>query len=875
MSRTLKIISILCIILLLGGMNPSVLANTEESDTTEAEVSELETTDVDSTDVKTTEADSAEEKPEEATIISHPIGANGIDDMKLVTSTDKLELFFNEANAEFAVKEKKNGMTWFSNPADRENDTLAAAENKGLLNAQLAINYFNPNGQTTLVDSYKDSVSKEQFEFEKIENGIKITYNFGNASKGLEQLPKKISKERFESLILDKIEDEKVRKDFAKRYKYIKEENVYERRDASFSKVILARAVKLLEEIGYTEEDLAEDKAEHGEEEGEEQNFPFFTVPLIIQLEGNSLRVNIDGSELDFNPQYPINEIQVLPFFGAANNSTEGYIFVPDGSGALIDLNNGKFDYQPFKAPIYGKDKAVLERWNNLVSETIKLPVFGMKQGDHAFFGIIEKGDAVASIEADVSGRVNSYNSIFSTYTLKESGEITLSGRDRSNTVFLIQKGEFKEDITILYSFLDGDEANYAGMAGYYQNYLIDKYQLEPLIEDDNTPFYLEITGSIWKRKTVLGIPYKSLVPLTTFSEAEKIVSELVDANINNLKVRYTGWFNEGVNHKIPSSVHIDRKIGGKKGFKEFSEFLEKKNIDFYPDVAFSNVYRNTIGFSPTRDASRFITRKVAEIYPMDLATFRQDQMNQNRTSHYLLSPKKLPSYIDGFTSDYEKLNINSLSLRDLGEQIHGDYREKNVINRQQAKEIAEEQISKLAKKFPDILAEGGNAVLFPYAKSILDAPLSSSGFNITDHSVPFYQMAIHGYIDYAGSPVNISDDQNVQKNILKALETGSNVYFSMFYKEPSIIKDSEFNHLYSAHYELWMEEAINMYNEVNEVLKDVRTKPITSHKELANGVYETTYGNDYSVIVNYNGQAAVIDGVTIEAESYKIRQGE
>ena len=93
-----------------------------------------------------------------------------------------------------------------------------------------------------------------------------------------------------------------------------------------------------------------------------------------------------------------------------------------------------------------------------------------------------------------------------------------------------------------------------------------------------------------------------------------------------------------------------------------FEEFLTENEIGFYPDVAFSSVYRNTIGFSPTRDASRFITRRIAEIYPDNLAT----NWRTNGQSHaiLLLSPAKLPSYVDKFITDYKALNMNGLSLR-------------------------------------------------------------------------------------------------------------------------------------------------------------------------------------------------------------------
>ena len=107
--------------------------------------------------------------------------------------------------------------------------------------------------------------------------------------------------------------------------------------------------------------------------------------------------------------------------------------------------------------------------------------------------------------------------------------------------------------------------------------------------------------------------------------------------------------------------------------------------------------------------------------------------------------------------------------------------------------------------------------------------------------------------------PINLAMDQDIKKQILKSLETGSNVYFNWFYGDGSMVKETEFNHLISSNYKLWLEEAIDMYDEVNAVLKQVREQDYFSSGISLTGVYETTYGDDYSVIVNYNGQAVML----------------
>ncbi|SDY95361.1 hypothetical protein SAMN05421736_104307 [Evansella caseinilytica] len=819
--------------------------------------------------------DEASEQASSETEIDIP-AAEPVDiaSMEKVAENEFLQLFVDRETTEVAVKETAGGHVWYSNPADRGEDTIATGENRGMLNSLVVVSYFNVVGQTTRMDSYKDSVMKEQVEIEAITDGIKIMYSFGDAAKGIEQIPRYISRERFETIILGNIEDEAVRQDIAKRFKYLEEEEIYERRDASFPKVILERTLQLFEEIGYTEEELAYDNAEHGDEPEEESGHPSFLVPLSIQLDGRNLLVTVDGKSLEFNEAYPLNTLQIMPFFGAANARTEGYIFVPDGSGALIELNNGKADYQAFSAPVYGKDRAISERADSLVSENIHLPVFGMKQGEHAFLAMIEEGDGIASIHADVAGRVNAYNSVFSAFTIKESGEITLSGGDRSSTVSIFQKGEYEHNISIRYGFLHGDDADYAGMATLYQDYLTQKHNMQPLEVNngDSLPFFLELTGSIWKRNTFLGIPYKQLEPLTTFEEAVEILEELAVAGIDNIKLRYTGWFNGGVDHKAPTTINVDKNIGGEQGLLELARFLADHDIDFYPDVAFMKVYRNSLSFRPSSDASRFITRKIAEVYPYNPASYRQDI--ENRTPYYILSPGKLPDYAEQFLDDYRKLNFQGLSLRDLGNELHSDFRETNVVDREEAKMIVSNQLEELAADIPDILAVGGNAMVLPYAKTILHAPLSSSEFNITDRSVPFYQMVVRGYLDYAGTPMNLRADQSASTLLLKSLETGASVYFQWFYQGAAAVKDTEFDYMYSSNYRLWLEDAAKIYAEVNEVLNPVRTEPITAHEQLAAGVYKTTYGSDYSVIVNYNDKAVVIDGIVIDAEGYTVRKG-
>jgi hypothetical protein len=205
-----------------------------------------------------------------------------------------------------------------------------------------------------------------------------------------------------------------------------------------------------------------------------------------------------------------------------------------------------------------------------------------------------------------------------------------------------------------------------------------------------------------------------------------------------------------------------------------------------------------------------------------------------------------------------------------MGEELNSDFNTKHVITREDSKRVVQEQLAKLADS-SKLMISGGNAYALPYVDSVVNVPLSNSGFNITDREVPFYEIALHGYIDYAGQALNMSDEQTMHHHVLKALETGSNLNFTWFYANSSSVKETEFDYLFSANYRNWIDEAKSAYKEVNAVLSKVRTQPIINHSMLEKGVYQTTYEDGTTVIVNYNDYAIKVKGDAVESMGYLI----
>lgn len=808
--------------------------------------------------------------------------------MELIAENQFLAMYFNPETTEVAIKDKSSGYIWYTNPPDREQDAIATGVNKGKLSSQISITYYTPTAQRQQMDNFNDSIVHNQFEVLKINNGVKITYTIGKVQKLL-LVPQAISAERFEQILdkvaeesdrsvlerryrlisLEEINDPGEKQDLLNKYPMLEEHDIYELRP-NLNDLVMQQLDEIFRATGYTIEDLNRDHVENNVPP-KEANKDVFIVPLEYKLDGKNLVVSIDTKEVIYDPSYPLTQIRVLEFFGAGNKEENGYMLVPDGSGALINMNNGKSASRPYIGYLYGQDRAIKQEEIFERSEQVYLPVFGIKKGSNALFGIIEEGSAFASIIADVSGRINSYNTVCVEFTTLANDTIDLTAMAGNNVVMAYQPRMYEGTFKIRYSFLSGDDADYVGMAKNYREYLLEHGQLKKIKKGEGIPFYLELVGAIDKIKPVAGVPVRGIVPLTTYEQAIEITNKIIAAGISNIKLKYTGWFNGGIRHSLPSDIHLQSQLGGQKGFEKLINFVYHNGLELYPDVSFEYVYKDKIfdGFSVRSDAVRFLDREVALVYDFDPATNMYDNTKE---PYYIVDPRSISFIISSFLHKYDELDIKGVSLRTMGSDLNSNFYEKRFVDREQAKAAMVEQMARFNEKGISIMANGVNDYALPYTSHILNMPMDSSGYSIEDESIPFYQIVVHGYVAYAGEPINLASDYN--RAILKTAETAAGIYFTWIYSENSLVKDSDYNYLYSVNYEAWLSKALELYKRMNAAFADVQDKVIVDHEKLGKDVYKVTFEGGKSVIVNYSKAPVSIDGITIEAESYKILEG-
>lgn len=651
------------------------------------------------------------------------------------------------------------------------------------------------------------------------------------------------------------------------------------------ARFILGDIQKIVIETDYTPMEAGEDHLMNNLDPAL-PNLETFSVPFEYTLDGPNLLVRIPANEIEYpidvedqigeKHTFPLLKISVLEYFGAADTTKDGYMFVPDGAGALIYLNNERLFATAYNKPVYGRDNALdLLKEMQIYPETIRLPVFGLKQDDQALFAIIEEGASLAAIKADISGRIDHYNRIYAEFTPLPKGEVSYHLGDEigGGRIPVYQARMYQGDFVIRYAFLSGDDANYVGMANCYREYLINRYQLSRINSKENIPFYLELVGAIDKREPVLGIARNVVHPLTSFKQAQLIVEDLIDYGIDNIRLKYLGWLNGGVNHHYPSNASVEKALGGIEDFLDLINFMKKQGYEIYPSVGFLNVYRNTVfnDFNPHKDGARLLNGLTAKVYKHQLDTF---EMNSQQY-YYVLTPRCLNELTSNFLSDYQKFNLVNISLSDMASQVNSDLIDdiEKVIDREESLGIIEDVLKKMKHENMKIIVDSGNAYAIPYVDAIINMPSSSSMLSITNEEIPFYQMVVHGLIEFAGQPINLL--ANRQAALLKMLETGGYPYFIGSYKQSFEVKNTDFEHLYALHYGDWIRLAADVYQTANEILKDVQDQRIIDHKMLANNVYLTTYENGKTIIVNYNKQPVNVDIYKIGAESFIVMEGE
>lgn len=583
-------------------------------------------------------------------------------------------------------------------------------------------------------------------------------------------------------------------------------------------------------------------------------------VPLKLTYQNHTLTAFVDTSQIREASACRLLTVTVLPYFGAGGSEEEGYLLIPDGSGAIVEFGVNNAHTKSYEKPVYGENPVLYKNAEKTVEQQIYLPVFGIKRGENALLGIMTQGDAVSSIRANVS---SSYFTAAATFNYRQADTSHLQeGSSKEKEVEIVPKAPTKSDFEVTYLFLQGAQSDYIGMANAYRDFL----KLEGKTAS-GVCLDLSFTATAQIAKSFLGIPYTGTEILTKLSDIGQVLDGLEASGCAGVNVSVNGALSGGRYGKLPKKAAVNGKVGKLKEYQSLKERLVEMGGGLYLTADFQRIYRSGNGVSFASGAARDVAGAISSQY-----RFYPESYGKNESRVWKLANAKSLGKITAAFAKSARKNGVSVGLLHNADELYGDYRLKDPYDR--AAMLAEQlkAFEQLYQASGPLYAQGANGYILPQAGMLSGVPTRSSQYDMFTRDVPFYQAVLHGLADYSAEAVNVSG--NEKDAILQCVEYGAAVRFDLICRGEKVLnRTSEtwlFSSLASDHSEPLMDTGKRLW----AFYRANAGSRMTAHTQLAQGVFRTEYENGNASIVNHSDMDYEASGTIVAAGDYALLTG-
>jgi hypothetical protein len=815
---------------------------------------------------------------EEAEVIE-PYTFEG-DDKPIVVDNGELKLTMDPLTTTFSIEVKDSGKVWYSNPLNAAEDPLALEDQKAFLQSPFIMSYSITQGLETTYSTAGFSTNNGIYEIVPGENEIRVNYSLGNVEKEytippvitktsldsyFEKMEKKsvdLIKQYYKKYDINKLSAKDDKNELLANYPVMETEVIYVLRDTTKENTKKTME-KLFADAGYTYDDFLADK--ELDLSSKTSDNPVFNASVVYKLDGKDLVVEVPFRDLQYDDNTPIYTVTPLPYFGAGGPDDQGFMFVPEGGGATINFNNGKLAQSSYYTNVYGWDMC-LTRDAVVHNTRAYYGVYGVSQGDDSFICILEEGSPYASIQADVAGKNSSYNYVNAKYSVCSREKYDV-GDIANSDIYEYAKVLPDETLTQRYSFINS--GSYVDMAKDYGEYLQKEYAgYMDLLPNESTPVAINVVGAIDKVRQIVGIPVSTPLKLTSYKDADAIVKDLENEGFSNMSIKYTGWCNGGVKQKVLTKTKTIGALGSKKDLQNFINNAEADGNTVYLDGITQYAFDSDIldGFFSYSDAAKFISKKRAELHKYSHITYSERENDDN--TYFLLHTDKAVKMSDNLVKAANRFKAG-VSFQDLGMDLSSDFYQKKTYSRQQVMDKQVEQLKGYADNGTKLMINMGNDYAIPFASMVTDMDLRGSEYTILDECVPFFQLAVHGRINYTGNSINICG--NMEDEVLYSAEYGAGLYFTLMEESSFATQKTLYTEYYGATYDAWKDKMVEIYSRYNSELGHTFNQEMTGHENITSDVSCTEYADGTKVYVNYGYSDYTADGVKVPARDYVV----
>lgn len=596
------------------------------------------------------------------------------------------------------------------------------------------------------------------------------------------------------------------------------------------------------------------------------------TVPYYVTLTDDHYDVSValdELYELEMESSEEVGEatrsvvdLGLFPNMNAGYVDEEGYFVIPDGSGAVINFNNGKGSAVKYSQKMYGRDYAISQERAPKKTEQAYLPILGVVKKDSALLEVITEGSAYATAKAAIAGQdATGYNTAYFEFSVRANDQYNMGGVNASTLKAYEQNKVPEPRLTVRYYPIAKSGATYVDIAKRYQQYLLDE-GLMTKKADSNTSLYVDLYGGAVKERSVMGLPLKLETPATTYEQAKYILEQLKERGVDEMVVAYNDFNKAGLTDRISNSVDYANSLGGKSAFKALQDYCVTAGIMLAPNVDLTEFERSGNGYSKTGASVIGVTKAYATQGEYELAF---GTPHDTRPNWFILTPSYFNKVYGEVVSSYSSEGIGAISVGNGTSLLYSDYNAngKKKTSRQQAVENLKKSYELINNSGIKFAASACNDYALKYVDSIRNIPLYSSGFDLSDYDIPFYEIVVHGYIPYTAKARNAS--ASADELFMLSVVTGTPLHYDLMYASPNTLTDCKYEKLFYTHYEGWLDVAAAEYKFFKENIAGVSGSPITDHRFLSSRVIECTFENGTVLTADLDNYTLKINGAEVQ----------
>lgn len=590
------------------------------------------------------------------------------------------------------------------------------------------------------------------------------------------------------------------------------------------------------------------------------------SMPVKYTLSSDSMKMSIDASKIkEGDPQFRVVYAIPSPKLCAVRKDVEdSYILTPYGNGSIVSTKD--------TADSERRRTGEPENYTSLVTdsvkdvpETAKMPIYGIKAGADAMFCIAEETPGSLGVSFSAGDKGSDYSNVNPYLYIADYDYF--KGRSANSGSVRQLSARTENVITIGCYPLDGENADYNGMAKCYRNYLEKTgYIKESKIE--KSPYSLTVMGGIMSTSSIMGIPVATLKTLTTVKDTEKIIGDITETVGQKPLVVLKGYGDSGVNiGKIAGGYTIASKLGSTKEYQSLLNYAKENKYSLFTDFEMLKYSKSGNGFSYSRAAAKTAISHAAEKFNVTVPLREFDTKNP----YHILSRNKTDKAVDKLIKFTNKLGISNISLSTLGTVTYSDYYDEENPYSLSSKTDSEfkEYFEKLKDNDKTV---AGNASAY-FAAGLLDVvfetDLEGDGSYQFENQVPFYQMVFSGVTPMYTEAINL--EAQPEKVIMQAATVGMGLGFTVVdYFEPSYMETNA-EKLYGCVYDSVKDRIKGYVEKYEEVYAQIGGVKLVRYDILENGITVSTFENGKVIYANQTANAVESEVGTLNAYEFKL----